>query len=262
MLGVLALRGRARGSLGDHSYDRSSTSLRRSGNGSVRCLVSLTATSGDLDTSLEIASILTRSVAGTMSASEGDVRILAAHSRSSSALDVSFELVAAADTNTVALARQLRSAVEDGKLDTALAAAGLALTAAFRSSPQPFSELGQPEVLRAADHANAALLAGLLVPMLVLLPGLVFIIFHYQLVERFVSFNARQPYIRGGSHVSAHGAQSLSVCWRGTTCMLMRRICLPFMQVHMILVWCCWHSIAVAASARACKTCGARAPPC
>lgn len=175
-----------RNAAADATIDGSAASHRRQGSGSVRCLVSLTATAGDIVASSELATIFTKSVASTVSGATDAVIITSSQSRSNSILDVGLELTAGANDNTAKLARKLRQQVDDGKLSEALQAEGIEIKAAFRSRPQPFSAEGLPDIFRANDQADAALICCLFVPMIILLPALVFIMFHYQLIERFV----------------------------------------------------------------------------
>jgi len=161
---------------------------RRQGSkgGCVRCLVSLKAVGG-LEPSAELSAVLIRSIASAVAADEADVRILMAQSRSAFIVDVSLEIQARANSHTDSLARTVRQKLGGSELTGALSAEGLALTAAFRADPQPFSAAGLPQLFAASDQADPGLVAGILVPLLVLLPALVFCIFHYQLIERFVS---------------------------------------------------------------------------
>lgn len=171
-----------------------SAANRRAGNGLVRCLVSLQAV-GDLELSAELGAKLTRSIASTVPVAEADVRILTAQSRSASILDISLEIVAASDSSSASFARTVRKKLGSGELTGALTGEGLALTADFRSDPQPFSAAGLPELFVASDQANAGLIAGILVPLLVLLPSLVFFLLHYQLIERFVRLHPSAAHV-------------------------------------------------------------------
>jgi len=161
---------------------------RRQGSrgGLVRCLVSLKAVGG-LEPSAELGAVLIRSIASALAADEADVRILTAQSRSAFIVDVSLEIQAPANSRPASLARTVRQKLGGSELTGALSAEGLALTAAFRADPQPFSAAGLPQLFAASDQAEPGLVAGILVPLLVLLPALVFCILHYQLIERFVS---------------------------------------------------------------------------
>jgi hypothetical protein len=185
--GITIISNGRRNAAAHQTLDRSTASHRRQGSGSVRCLVSLTATTGDLVASTELATIFTKNFASSISAATDDVLITSSQSRSASILDLGLKLMAGADDNTAELARKLHKQVDDGKLSEALQADGLAITAAFRSHPQPFSAAGLPDIFHANDQADAVLICSLLVPMIILLPALVFVILHYQLIERFVS---------------------------------------------------------------------------
>ena len=168
------------------SADSSSLSRQRAGSrGSVRCLVSIGGMPDVSTVASDLAASLPRSLAKITSAAETDVIIGAAYPRGASILDISIEVQDVADASSAALARELFAAVEDGKLSEALVADGLDLKAAFRSRPQLYSADGLPEVLPAADQVDTVLLVAILVPMLVLLPALVFTILHFQLIERF-----------------------------------------------------------------------------
>lgn len=188
LLGALALGSQARG----RSSHGAAPGRRDGAGGSVRCIVSLTSAAGAQSLPGLVAGLV-RSVAGAMSVDERDVAVTASRLRSASTLDVGIEMRAAADADAAALARRLRKHVDGGRLDALLGSEGLAITAAFRARPHPFSAAGLPETFNAADQADAALVAGLLVPILLLLPALVFFIFQYQLVERLVWLRARNP---------------------------------------------------------------------
>jgi hypothetical protein len=185
LLGALALGAQARG----RSSHGAAPGRRDGAGGSVRCIVSLTSAAGAQSPPGLVAG-LARSVAGAMSVDERDVAVTASRLRSASTLDVGIEMRAAADADAAALARRLRKHVDGGRLDALLGSEGLAITAAFRARPHPFSAAGLPETFNAADQADTALVAGLLVPILFLLPALVFFIFQYQLVERLVWLRA------------------------------------------------------------------------
>jgi hypothetical protein len=188
LLGALALGAQARGRISHGAVP----GRRIGAGGSVRCIVSLTSAAGAPSPPGLLAG-LSRSVAVAMSVDERDVGVTATRMRSASTLDAGIEMRAAADADAAALARRLRKQVDGGRLDALLGSEGLAITAAFRARPHPFSAAGLPETFNAADQADAALVAGLLVPIIFLVPALVFCILQYQLVERLVCLCARSP---------------------------------------------------------------------
>ena len=189
LMGALALGARR----GGGSAAGAERGRRDGADATVRCVLSLKATGGVPVDPAGLAAGLTRSVAAAVSADEQDVAIKASRPSGPLALDLSLEMRASADASAdaVALARRLRKKVDGGKLDDLLGAEGLAFSAVFRARPHPFSAAGLPMPFDAADEADAALVVGMLVPMMVLVPGLVFVIFHYQLVERLVGAHRR-----------------------------------------------------------------------
>jgi hypothetical protein len=166
--------------------------------GHVRCVVSLAARNGLWDAGLQnkvtasnlpgtaFAIDLERIVASTISP-EAQVRIDKSMSKDQTTLDISVQVQVPSSLGTRAkVARLLRQKVDDGSLNEALVQAGLAFTAAWRSKPHPFSATGLPDTFPADDTADTALICGMVVSVLTLLPALVLAIFHFQVIERFV----------------------------------------------------------------------------
>ena len=169
-----------------------SSSRRQASSGFVRCLLSLSTDCGAsaVDVQRQRAALV-QGVAHTMSEAESRVRVFAVQSFSSASqptcgIDIGLELPCCGLGTTInAYARDLRARINDGTLNTQLAAKGQALSATLRAGPVPVTAAGSPIAFAAADEAGGILLAALLFPTALLLPLLVFVLFHFQLIERY-----------------------------------------------------------------------------
>ena len=165
---------------------------RQASSGFVRCLLSLSTDCGAsaVDVQRQRAALV-QGVAHTMSEAESRVRVFAVQSFSSASqsacgIDIGLELPCCGMGTTInAFARDLRARINDGTLNKQLAAKGPALSATLRAGPVPVTAAGLPIAFGAADEAGGILLAALLFPAALLLPLLVFVLFHFQLIERY-----------------------------------------------------------------------------
>lgn len=101
------------------------------------------------------------------------------------ALHVGYELQTRTEDRVEDVARSLRRAISKGDVTDSLASQGIELNCKMRSWPQPISAAGVPIVLAAQDWASAGLIAGCVVPMLLLVAGLLLAIFKFDGVIRF-----------------------------------------------------------------------------